>query len=192
VAVNEKNSETEKTTEAAGRGALAEFREAVGKVFDSVASMAPDFSIGAEWPRHELVVEDEEYLVHVELPGFKRDEVEVSVAGRNLTVSGERKKFDPPAGARLLRSERRSGTFELSIRLPAEVDALSVIGQMHDGILEIKLPKASSRGRSIDIEETPSDAGATEVKRTSESRKKPAAEESTWEDSPVSDSGDEG
>ena len=76
------------------------------------------------------------------------------------------------------------------VRLPAEVDALSVVAQMHDGILEIKLPKASSRGRSIDIEETPGDAGAAKVKRTAKSKKKKPAEEAPWEDTPVSDSGD--
>jgi HSP20 family protein len=189
--VNEKSSDTEKkNSEASGRGALAEFREAIGGLFESVVGMAPDFGIGRDWPRHELIVDDDAYRVQVELPGFSREEIEVSVAGRTLTVSGDRKKFAPPEGARLLRSERPSGSFELDVRLPAEVDALSVVAQMHDGVLEISLPKASSRGRSIDIEETESGGGAAKVKK--KSAKTAPADDAPWEEDSASGSADAG
>ncbi|NIR44063.1 MAG: Hsp20/alpha crystallin family protein [Gemmatimonadetes bacterium] len=158
--MNEKSSE-----KSSGRGALAELKEAVGNLVDSVVGMAPDFGIRPEWPRHELIVEDDGYRVQVELPGFSREAVDVSVAGRNLSVAGERKKFEPPAGARLLRSERPSGKFDLSIRLPADVDALGVVAQMREGILEIKLPKTRGRGRPIDIESVDEASGETEVRR---------------------------
>ncbi|HSG80976.1 MAG TPA: Hsp20/alpha crystallin family protein [Gemmatimonadota bacterium] len=183
--MNEKDSETEKGSEASGRGALAEFKEAVGNLFESVVGLTPDFGLGREWPRHELVVEDDTYRVLVELPGFSRDEVEVSVASRVLTVSGERKKFQPPADARLLRSERPSGTFEISVRVPAEVDALGVVAQMHNGVLEIRLPKSSNRGRSIEIEETSGDSGPADVKRKT-------ADEMPWEGTQASGTGDTG
>ncbi len=183
--MNEKGTETEKGSEASGRGALAELREAVGNLFESVIGLAPDFGLGREWPRHELVVEDDGYRVMVELPGFRREEVDVSVASRLLTVSGERQKFQPPAGARLLRSERPSGTFEISVRLPADVDALSVVAQMHGGVLEIRLPKSSSRGRSIDIEQTSGDSGPADVKRKT-------ADQMPWEDTGAPGSGQTG
>lgn len=154
----------EKKAESSGRGALAEFKDAVGNLVDSVMGMAPDFGIGREWPRHELIVEDEDYRVQVELPGFQREAVDVSVAGRTLTVAGERPKFEPPAGAHLLRSERPSGKFELTIRLPADVDALGVVAQMRDGILEIQLPKASGRGRPIDIDTADEGGGEARVR----------------------------
>ena len=118
--MNEKSSDTEKNAEASGRGALAEFRSAIGGLFESVVGMAPDFGIGRDWPRHELIVDDDAYRVQVELPGFSREEIDVSVAGRTLTVSGERKKFEPPEGARLLRSERPSGSVTLMSTAPAE------------------------------------------------------------------------
>ena len=189
--MNEKSSDTEKNAEASGRGALAEFRSAIGGLFESVVGMAPDFGIGRDWPRHELIVDDDAYRVQVELPGFSREEIDVSVAGRTLTVSGERKKFEPPEGARLLRSERPSGTFELNVRLPAEVDALSVVAQMHDGVLEIALPKASSRGRSIDIEETESGAGEARVRKGKAGTAH--ADDAPWEEDSASgsDAGEE-
>lgn len=175
----------EKNSEASGRGALAEFREAVTNLFESVVGLAPDLGLARDWPRHELIVEDDGYRVQVDLPGFTRDDVDVSVVGRALTVSGERKKFEPPEGARLMRSERPSGKFELNVRVPAEVDALSVVAQMHDGILEIRLPKTSSRGRAIEIEESGAEPGDAEVK-------KKAPEETPWEESPDSGAGEEG
>ncbi|UCC73136.1 MAG: Hsp20/alpha crystallin family protein [Gemmatimonadota bacterium] len=146
--------ENESDSKASGRGALAEFKDAVTSLFGQVTSLVPDFGLGREFPRHELRVEDEECRVLVELPGFKREEIDVSVAGRTLTVSGQRPRFEPPESGRMLRSERPSGDFELVVRLPAEVDALAVVAQMRDGILDARLPKSSGRGRSIEVEET--------------------------------------
>jgi HSP20 family protein len=150
--------ENESGSEASGRGALAEFKESVtnlfGQVQSQVTSLIPELGFGREFPRHELRVEDDGYRVLVELPGLKREEVDVSVAGRSLTISGQRARFEPPEGGRMLRSERPSGEFELTVRLPAEVDALAVVAQMRDGVLDVRLPKSTgTRGRHIDVEE---------------------------------------
>jgi HSP20 family protein len=150
--------ENESGSNASGRGALAEFKDAVTNLFDQVSSqvtsLIPELGLGREFPRHELRVEDDGYRVLVELPGFKRAEIDVSVVGRNLTVSGQRPRFEPPAGGRMLRSERPSGDFELNVRLPSEVDAVAVVAQMRDGVLNVSLPGSKgTRGRSIDIEE---------------------------------------
>jgi HSP20 family protein len=143
----------ESSSGASGRGALAEFKEAVTSLFDQVVGLAPDLGFRRDFPRHELLVEDDGYRARVELPGLRRDEVEVSISGRTLTISGERPPFKPPSGARMLRSERPSGGFSLTIRLPAEVDVLGVTARMRDGVLEIGLPKlGGSRGRSIEVE----------------------------------------
>ncbi len=150
--------ENESGSNASGRGALAEFKDAVTNLFDQVSSqvtsLIPDLGFGREFPRHELRVEDDGYRVLIELPGFKREEIDVSVVGRTLTVSGQRARFEPPAGGRMLRSERPSGDFELNVRLPSEVDAVAVVAQMRDGVLDVRLPgQKGARGRSIDVEE---------------------------------------
>jgi HSP20 family protein len=150
--------EKESDSNASGRGALAEFKNAVTNLYDQVSSqvtsLIPDLGFGREFPRHELRVEDDGYRVLVELPGFERGETDVSVVGRSLTVSGQRARFEPPEGGRMLRSERPSGDFELNVRLPSEVDAVTVIAQMRDGVLDVRLPGTKgTRGRSIDVEE---------------------------------------
>ncbi len=149
--------ENESDARASGRGALSELKEAVTGLFDSLSSLVPDLGFGEEFPRHELRVEDDRLHVLIELPGFKREEIDVSVAGRALAIAGDRPRPQLPSDARMLRSERPSGEFELTVRLPAEVDALAVVARMHDGVLEVELPKVSGkRGRSIDVEETES------------------------------------
>jgi len=143
----------ESKTGASGRGALAELKEAMGNLFESVLGLAPDLGIRQEFPRHELRVEDDAYRVRVELPGFKREEIEVTVTGKSLAIAGERPRFQAPAGAKMLRSERPAGKFDLNIRLPGEVDAVAVVAQMREGILEVRLPKQQAhRGRSIRVE----------------------------------------
>ena len=79
----------------------------------------------------------------------------------------------------------------MNVRLPAEVDALSVVAQMHDGMLEITLPKASSRGRSIDIEETESGAGEARVRKGKAGTA--PADDAPWEEDSASgsDAGEE-
>ncbi|NIN70846.1 MAG: Hsp20 family protein [Gemmatimonadetes bacterium] len=150
--------ENESGSNASGRGALAEFKDAVTNLFDQVSSqvtsLIPDLGFGREFPRHELRVEDDGYRVLIELPGFRREEIDVSVVGRTLTVSGQRARFEPPAGGRMLRSERPSGEFELTVRLPSEVDAIAVAAQMRDGVLDVRLPESKeTRGRSVDVDE---------------------------------------
>lgn len=152
---------TESSSGATGRGALSELKEAVSNLFEQVVGMTPDLGLKREFPRHEVRVEDDSYRVHVELPGVDREEVDVSIVGRRLTISGTRKRFDPPEDARMLRSERIFGKFELSVQLPAEVDAVGVVAQMRDGILDVRLPKLSStRGRQVPVE-PPTEQGKT-------------------------------
>ncbi len=142
----------ESESRSSGRGAFAELKEAVGNLFESVVGLTPDLGFGRDFPHHEMRVEDDGYVVQVELPGLRREAIEVSVSGRTLTISGKRPKFEPPSEARMIRSERPYGKFDLSVRLPDEVDTLGVVAKMREGILEVQLPRPSAGGRSIEVE----------------------------------------
>ncbi len=125
----------------------------MSNLFEQVVGMTPDLGLRREFPRHEVRVEDDGYRVQVELPGVAREDVDVSIVGRRLTISGTRKRFEPPAGTRMLRSEREARRFDLAVQLPGEVDAVAVIAQMRDGVLHVQLPKLSStRGRQVPVE----------------------------------------
>jgi HSP20 family protein len=89
------------------------------------------------------VTEDKDrFLVRAELPGIKPDELEISVTGNNLSISGERKLEPEDAGAKYHRREREAGKFSRVISLPAPVDADKVEAHSAEGILTIVLPKA--------------------------------------------------
>ncbi len=82
---------------------------------------------------------DAEVLVCVDLPGLKREQVEVLVQGNAVTVAGSR----PPArdGLRLTSSEHGFGSFRRSFLLPGGVRGTEPAAQMRDGVLEIRWQK---------------------------------------------------
>ena len=136
-----------------GRGPFADFHEAVSELVDQVTDFA--LGLGGErgFPAYELRIRDDGYLAVFELPGVDRESVDVTVTERTLTVAGERPEWEPPEGARSIRTERPSGPFERTVELPGQVKIQGVVAQMRDGVLRVELPGQShARGRRIDVE----------------------------------------
>ena len=144
---------TEHEFGASGRGPFAELQGALSELLDQVSEFAFG-SIGeGRFPRYELRVEDEGYRAVFDVPGMRREDIEVTVTERSLTVSGERRQAAAPEGARAIRTERWFGGFERSVDLPGEVDTQHVVAQLREGVLEVQLPVHSRpRGRRIEIE----------------------------------------
>jgi HSP20 family protein len=82
------------------------------------------------------------YLVTVELPGVKLDDLEITLEGGLLTIRGERQFTSESSEEQYHRVERSSGAFRRSITLPAHVMADAVEASMEDGVLRILVPKA--------------------------------------------------
>lgn len=90
------------------------------------------------------------YMVEIELPGVKRDDVDIEVAGRRVTVHGERKEKERVGILR--RRERTVGRFHYEVTLPGDVDEEGVEAHLDDGVLTVRLPKPeSARPRRIQI-----------------------------------------
>jgi HSP20 family protein len=91
------------------------------------------------------VTEDQDnYYVRAELPGVKKDELDLSVTGETLTLSGERKLPDESDKASYHRREREAGSFSRVISLPGRLDVNKVKAHAEDGVLTVVLPKAES------------------------------------------------
>jgi HSP20 family protein len=90
------------------------------------------------------------YLVEVELPGIRREDVSVEVAGRRLAVSGERKERERVG---ILRKRTRSvGRFHYQVTLPGAVEEAGVEASMDAGVLTVRVTKAErERPRRIQI-----------------------------------------
>ena len=79
--------------------------------------------------------------MNVEVPGMVKEEIDISLHGGVLTVSGERKKESQSEEGGTFRSERYFGKFQRSVTLPAAVDDTQVKATYKDGILNSALPK---------------------------------------------------
>lgn len=84
---------------------------------------------------------DHTYVVTAEIPGMKKEDLEIKVVGDTLTFKGERKPMEIGEGASYHRRERATGTFHRSMTLPSRVDADTVKATYKDGVLIITLEK---------------------------------------------------
>jgi HSP20 family protein len=82
------------------------------------------------------------YLVTVELPGVKLDDLQITLEDGLLTIQGERHFANDSSEEQFHRVERSSGAFRRSITLPAQIMADEVEASMEDGVLRILVPKA--------------------------------------------------
>jgi HSP20 family protein len=93
-------------------------------------------------PAIDLYQSNDNVIAVVELPGMRKEDIEISLHDGTLTISGERKRENRSNGDKAERTERYVGTFRRSIALPTRVDAGKVSATYRDGILTVTLPKA--------------------------------------------------
>ncbi|MEO8453378.1 MAG: Hsp20/alpha crystallin family protein [Gemmatimonadota bacterium] len=89
-----------------------------------------------------------EYVVRLEAPGTTRDDLDVSLDGRLLTLSGKREFNKREKGENFLWEERMEGRFARTLRLPGAVQDDKIEALYNDGILTVKLPKLEQTTRS--------------------------------------------
>jgi len=92
-------------------------------------------------PAVDVTEDAEQYEVSCDVPGLKREEVEVTLAQGVLTIKGEKKSPKRSAATRVFRDESWEGKFQRTISLPGDVDSAKVKADLHDGVLTISLPK---------------------------------------------------
>ena len=100
-----------------------------------------DSQLNAWVPALDVQESKDNYTIRVEVPGLKREDIEVSLEDGELTISGERKSETPVEGTEVHRQERFYGKFSRVITLPAAVAADQVKAQYKDGILTVTLAK---------------------------------------------------
>jgi HSP20 family protein len=99
-------------------------------------------SVAAWAPAVDISERKDAYVVAVELPGVKSDDVEITFEDGLLTIQGERHFARDAAGEKIHRSERRHGAFRRSITLPSHVEVDRIEASAQDGMLEVVVPKA--------------------------------------------------
>ncbi|MFA5171694.1 MAG: Hsp20/alpha crystallin family protein [Sulfuriferula sp.] len=85
---------------------------------------------------------DKAYTVHAEIPGVKKEDIHVSIDGKQVSISCEvKKEKEEKAGEKVLRSERYHGKLYRSFTLSQDVDEASSVAKYTDGVLDLTLPK---------------------------------------------------
>ena len=92
-------------------------------------------------PAADLTETDDAYVVHVELPGVQKDQLNVEVFDRELRIDGE--ISEQPNGRRH-RSSRRTGRFESRTVFPGDIKASDVSAELADGVLTVTVPKSEA------------------------------------------------
>lgn len=94
-----------------------------------------------------------EIVLKAEVPGLKREDIDLTVENNTLTIRGERPCEADIADDRYHRIERQYGPFSRSFTLPATVDATGVRAEYRDGMLTVTLPvREDARSRQIQVE----------------------------------------
>ena len=126
---------------------LAQFEDIyaqMGRLFRDTAGQT-----GAGWtpwipwaPAIDLEETDDAYLVEVELPGVRKDDVAIDVSGNEVRVYGEIKQRERKGILR--RQNRKVGQFDYRFTLPGEVDADKITAELRDGVLSLRAPKVET------------------------------------------------
>ncbi|HEY0872674.1 MAG TPA: Hsp20/alpha crystallin family protein [Vicinamibacterales bacterium] len=107
-------------------------------------------------PRIEAFQKGDQFIVRAELPGLKKDDIEVNVTEDAITIQGERQQEEERREEGFYHSERSYGSFYRSIPLPEGVITDSAKASFNNGVLEVQLqapPHEVSRGRKVEIQE---------------------------------------
>ena len=106
------------------------------------------------YPLMNIYDDGTSFLVRAELPGYDPEEIDVTVTGDTLTLSGARHIPAIPEGSHYHRRERRGGRFRRAISLPEQCDSAAVEAKFVDGVLEITLPRSEqAKQRKVAITE---------------------------------------
>jgi HSP20 family protein len=127
-------------------GRLANLQDELDRLFEApLTAWAPALDV------HE---DKDSFSVRVELPGMKREDIEVSLHDGALVISGERTAEKIHEDTEVHRQERHYGKFSRALTLPAAVSGDKVKAQYKDGILTVTLPKAEeAKPKAITVSE---------------------------------------
>ncbi|EKX65234.1 Hsp20/alpha crystallin family protein [Streptomyces ipomoeae] len=134
---------------------LAEFNDLFGRLGSLMESAfgGPLASVaeGMAWsPSADIEESDDAYFIEVDVPGVKRDDINVEMNDREISITGEYKERERTGVLR--RSTRRTGRFEYRTLLPGEISTEGVDATLSDGVLTVKVPKAeAAKPRRIEI-----------------------------------------
>lgn len=104
--------------------------------------------------RMDVAEQENAYLVKAEIPGVAKEDINVSIEGKQVTIGAEvKRQAETKDGERVLRSERYNGSFYRGFTLPVEIDEAASNAKYENGVLELTLTKkAAPAGRKLTVQ----------------------------------------
>lgn len=103
-------------------------------------------------PHLDVEETEDEIRVTAEIPGLKKDDINVDINNQYLRIYGQKKGQHEEKRGHFYYSERRFGGFSRTIPLPCEVDENKIKAKYKDGVLQLRLPKSeNAKSRRIEI-----------------------------------------
>jgi HSP20 family protein len=123
------------------------------EAFPEPRSEDDEISLGTWYPAVDIHENDEAIVLQAELPGLKKEDIDIEVKENILTLKGERKQSTEIKEQNYYRQERSLGKFSRSFTLPAVIDPAKVVASYKAGVLEVKIPKPKElKATQIDIQ----------------------------------------
>ena len=123
-------------------GELARLRTGMGDWFDGFfRGLDRPFVAERMWPAIDVADRDGAIVVRVEVPGCKANDIDISIHGSTLTISGQKEETKEQKDKGYYHVESVYGSFRRDVELPAEVDPNKIEAVCKDGILSVTLPK---------------------------------------------------
>jgi HSP20 family protein len=135
-------------------GRLSDLRDEIDRLFESpLSELTRTSQLLSGWtPALDVYEGKDSFVVKAELPGMKKEDIEVSLHDGSLSISGERKTETKHEDAEVYRAERFFGRFQRTVTLPTAVAADKVKAAYKDGVLTITLPKTEeAKPKQIDV-----------------------------------------
>jgi HSP20 family protein len=137
-----------------GFGRLTNLRDEIDRLFEvPLAELARSSQLLSGWtPAFDVYEDKDNVYVRAELPGMRKEDIDLSLHNGSLSISGERKSEEKLKNAEVYRAERFFGRFQRTITLPTPVAVDKIKAQYKDGILNVTLPKAEeAKPKHIDV-----------------------------------------
>lgn len=128
-------------------------RRSMDRLFDDFLRGDTDEVIESRWiPSADLSEDNDNYVIHAEIPGMDKKDIKLTLRDNVLTISGEKKLEREKKDHTFHLVERSFGQFTRSFDLRARVDENGIKAEFKDGVLEVTLPKApEAKARQIEI-----------------------------------------
>lgn len=135
---------------------LSQMQDRINRIFGDAYRGGDDDSLKrSDWTPAVDIFETSkhEIVINAELPGLKREDIDIRVENNTLTIRGERKHQAEVKQEHYHRVERAYGSFSRSFALPSTVDAEKVAANFLDGVLTITLPmREEAKPRQIQVQ----------------------------------------